>query len=461
MHVLQVVLLLLGVWATGLPIMLAVLRRRTVNGALMLGLSFVTGNCVLLSANTIAVVLGAPSLVLPIWIAISVSGALSTAALLATRVVLLKFGIRDLSLIIAALLVFAPVCFWGSTQVGNAPDAKAMWLYRAKAVIAGEPAIVAHYTNDAYVYSHRDYPIGFSSGLAVFMQLQPEPSEHLAAPYATSFLLAALLIVGGLLLHVLPRSRMAPALAVIAFGGVPALQSQASTFYADVPLAAVFCAALACLVLILEATDASDKRAWFFLSVSAAATGLLVKNEGLPMFVLIIVAGALLVAPRRVQTAVRLLVVPLITAIPLFFWLWFKARFHIKGYTIEPPYIQQAVVQPLNHRAWVTWNSIAPNIANFAYWGWSLLPVMLAGAGAAVAAFMSSKKARVLLPAVVLAAQAATYAGVYMFSHYEVSWLIATSIDRVLVQLYPASWVVAIWYLAYVVRGRTTPVRSA
>jgi 4-amino-4-deoxy-L-arabinose transferase-like glycosyltransferase len=310
-------------------------------------------------------------------------------------------------------------------------DAWMIWNSRARALHRAD----AHF-QDAFApalgraefRTHSDYPLLWPGLVA--QGFQAAGSESAAVPAVLALLLGALLAATAALAVRALRGGTAAALCALALASTPAFATLAAGQCADVPLSLFVTGALACALLAPRQGTASA-RAWV-LCGALLSLGAWTKNEG-ALALLALPASLLLLrrAPLRALASLALGALP-----ALLLLAYFKLA-------IAPPndMIEGGALATLRRAAdpsrWLTLSLVSlRRLVYFQLWG-----VHLVGAALAVPLLWRRRERRPLgeaaLPLCLCALLALAFGAAYLTSPHDLAWHFRTSIDRLLLQIWP------------------------
>ncbi len=455
-------LALLTVGGAGLTIWFA--ERLRLNFLLLLGFSFVIG-VGLYAASVTSLLLkgGFAQSDLVAWL-FGLLGLLSSGlALYRGRWKLLKTlapSRAALALLVLSLSIAAPVVVHAVLLPLTSWDAKMIWMVKAKALYVEPHVPNTLFASDLFTSTHKDYPIGLPALVAAHYNWFGGVSEQPVALTYVAFWWIMLVLVAGALERVIGKDKpyrvfgIATGLMLLLSAG-NALQ-YAGLGLADVPLASFFLVATTTLLFAttdIQRSGSGIKAAWLWLSLGllAALLGANVKNEGASFLVLFgLVAGASLLLMRRAQradhkrqgiiwTLTALLPLVAISALPLILWRTVQKT---QGYRVDLFLPINRTVQFYMDRVIDVWHWFVLELGSVEHWGWALLP-MVALATGVIVWWRSQGRPWVGLAALVLiAGQVGAYFLIYVTTPHDLTWHITTSLDRVLLHIVPALYLV-------------------
>jgi hypothetical protein len=389
----------------------------------------------------------------------------------------------QLGVLILSLILIAPIAVNAVLYPLSSWDTKMIWVLKAKALYIEPHLPNTLYESDLFTASHKDYPIGMPALVAAHYQWYGGVSEQpVALTYVTFFWLLLVLTAGGVE-RVVNRERVSgyatfgigAALILILLAGDPMLF--AGLGLADVPLASMFLASsLALLVLVtrsIEPKENSSPWLWFLLGLLPALASVSIKNEGSAFALLYVLLGLFAVylskrAVRRLDQAssqrkISLMwwltgLLPALAILVLPILQWGKIK-ETEGYRVDlllpglNRTVQFYVDQAIEIAHWFI--SEWPRVD---HWGWAILPMTLLVPVIVVWWRSQRKPLLLLVPLALLAGQLFTYWIVYLTSPHDLTWHITTSLDRLLLQLVPALYLIVTCLSVLLIRSK--PVYS-
>jgi hypothetical protein len=340
-----------------------------------------------------------------------------------------------LLLSVAAVVVLAAAAFL--VHLSKYPhggwDAWAIWNLRARFLFRGGQHWRDAFT-DLISWSHPDYPLLVPGLVARCWEYMGRESLLAGQGIGAMFTLAA----AGLLLTALAALRgwnqaLVGSLALV---GTPLFISSGASQYADVPICFFVLASLA--LLVIEGRD--PRRHWSLAALAGLAAGFAAwtKNEGL-LFVLAIVVARFATFSRRegIKSAGKRCA-PLLLGLtpPLLLVLYFKL-------SLAPPtdiFAASGLAQRLLDPSRYGFVAASFFLQTVSFGGWFITPVLLL----AIYGFcLGVKVDAVDRPAVstvgiALALTIAGYAAIYVVTPLDLGFHIATSIDRLQLQVWPS-----------------------
>lgn len=312
-------------------------------------------------------------------------------------------------------------------------DAWAIWNMRARFLFRGQE----HWA-DAFspilAWSHPDYPLLVPSAVARLWTYGGHESHW--APVLVDFLFSYGAV--GLLVSTvwLLRGRMQGMLAGVVLLATAAFTGHGASQYADVPLAYGFLAAVA---LVSLAIASAPRAMTSFLALAGTMAGFAAwtKNEGL-LFLMafgMAVAVLTLVTPslRTVKTHLAALLAGLMVVLP--FIAYFKVALAPPNDLMSPaggPSTLAKLLDPARHRL-----ILAAYESQFKTFGQGA-PGILIGLLVLAGLHRDPKTFRVVLvPVLTLVFLLVGYYGVYLITPHDVAWHLATSLGRLVIQVWP------------------------
>ena len=323
-------------------------------------------------------------------------------------------------------------------------DAWAVWDFKARALLEFHGRIGAWLRDPGYAFTHPEYPLAWPAMLAVPGWLAGGFDPRWARLVSVPFAIALPPLLAGLLADLgVRRGRWLIAGAVAC---LPRVLEQSANGYADWPLAVVETAALRLVVRAVRGDAPGILPACGAALLAGLAANL--KNEGLVFAVAILAVLALAVrrGAVRVAAAAGAVLVFLLFALP---WRVYADRHGLHAGDFGLPVAR--VVQELPGRLTTVVGAVGleafgagPAAGPAGAHGWvDHQAASWAGAWFLAAWVLLTGWRRLAGPAVgavalVLAAQVAAAVGAYCVTVRDVGWLLASSLDRLMLQWVPA-----------------------
>jgi hypothetical protein len=289
----------------------------------------------------------------------------------------------------------------------------------------------------AAAFDHADYPLLVPATLARFWTFLGSDSECVGPAAGILFTLATVAVAGAAI--ALRQGRNAGLLASMVLAGAASFLRWGGSQYADAPLALYFLTTLVVLVLHEDAASRGNKSAsWPLLLLAGLSAGLAAwtKNEGCAFVPAVLLAYAAVTSLRRGSIAgLKGGLVILAGAAPLVLVvLLFKAQVGTTNDLVAGQGLAESTARmfdPARHLTIVT---------AFLTEGIQLIQGFVV---AVPLAFVLLGRRRVpasgsfTLAVAVIGLMLAAYYATYLVTPYDVSWHMATSLDRLLLQLWP------------------------
>ncbi|HEX5052379.1 MAG TPA: glycosyltransferase family 39 protein [Planctomycetota bacterium] len=346
------------------------------------------------------------------------------------------------------LVLVAAGCAMGSFVLATlrdphgVADALGIWNLRARLLFDSGATWRQAFAPEIAV-THPDYPLLLPGFVARTWESLGEASTLVPAAAAFGFTFG----IAGLLWASLRRLRddRTGCLAAAAMLGFPAFVAAGPSQNADVPLAFFFLASVALLAL----HDHFARRDLRLVSLAGFAMGLAAwtKNEGLLFLVALPAVRLFAVLRRDAGSGARELAALAIGATPaVFALLWFKLRLAPTNDLVAQVgsgRLSDRIVDPSRY---------AEIVQALVRETWSLGPVM--GIGVLVW-FVLCRAGRIWLPIAVVGVMLGGYCAVYLLTSANLSWHLATSMQRLLLHLLP-SFVFGVFSGGFASRGTAT-----
>jgi hypothetical protein len=349
---------------------------------------------------------------------------------------------RTLVGLLALLVLLDVIAFVMATkrEPDGGWDAVAIWNLRARFLYRGDQAGWRDGFTETLACTHPDYPLLLPAFIARTWKLAHRETRVVPVATACFFSLGT---VGLTLASVsMLRGACQGLLAGLVLAATPALYVQA-TQYADVPIAFFMLAALAM-------ADHFNVPGLVVLAGASAALAAWTKNEGLLWFVATVLALLTVDRWQRVKAFLAGSAPVLVTIIV------FKARFATSG-DIFGPAGRVGMVERLTDP---TRYALIARTSFSHVWAFGpllLSPFLILAAYTALAGIAIHGRQRTTVRAGTLALMltACGYFMVYVLHPLDLGWLLATTLDRLLLQLWPA--IVFLFFLVARVPEREGP----
>jgi hypothetical protein len=327
---------------------------------------------------------------------------------------------------IAALIALASVVMITLASPHGEWDAWAIWNQHARFLFrgGGGDAWRALFTVE---WSHPDYPLLLPASVARVWAYAGHESTLGPAVISTSFGIASVALVMAAL-----DGRRAWVAGTLMLGAYTFL-TQVAAQCADVPLACFIVATLAVAFGNVLRIPGPGSRIPALIAGSTTAMAAWTKNEGL-VFALLMLFAAVLVAVRRRDG--RQLLWSIAGAGPVVIaMVWFKLA-------LAPPSV---LVEGLSQTVFMTrlldlqrhTTVVALMAEHMMRWSGRVAVAVFPLMGLA-AVWMAGRSERARVMAIVVGLMLLSYYFVYVLTPFDISWHISTSIDRLLVQLWPS-----------------------
>jgi hypothetical protein len=314
-------------------------------------------------------------------------------------------------------------------------DAFSIWNLRARFLYAG-----AQYWKEfahATVDSHTDYPLLVPASVARSWELIGRETQLIPSAIALLFTFATIGVVTASISHF--RGGRQGLLAGLVLLGTPFLISHGASQYADVPLAFFFAATM--VLLFLHAESPSEMN-FLVLAGMAAASSAWTKNEGILFLILLFFLHPLVTCriKGKKQCATEILAL-LIGAVPVSVVIFiYKVCLVARNELIARQSIGSSVPKLLDASRYhlvIHWFLSLP----FYFGRWSPLtamPVLLVFYFLLLGVSVKKKEVSATSIAVLLPLfMSVGYFFVYILSPDDLAWHLGSSLDRLLLQLWP------------------------
>jgi hypothetical protein len=315
-------------------------------------------------------------------------------------------------------------------------DGWAIWNWEAR-ILFRAAAAWKDFLPSAY---HGDYPLLVPATTARFWRYMGAELPEAGAWLGIVLGLCSIAVLALTLAEL--RSPVLGALMGLTLLGTPNYVDASASQYADVPVGFFFLASLALIALYFE--RGSDPPSLRMLSAAGFFAGCAgwTKNEGVLFIIAAAVALSLPVLRERRETLRRLASFGAGLAVPLTLIITFKLTNHVRNYVVayEPGKLQKALM--LDRHIMIL-KYLARFAFSFGHWSWSpYIPViafiLLIGVHRPV---FRSYAWRTIVSIVILVSLG--YYFVYVTTPLDLQWHIESSMDRLLMQLWPSLLLIA------------------
>ena len=347
------------------------------------------------------------------------------------RLTTVDWLVRGLFAVIATTAVISAIVTYMNAPHGQW-DAWAVWNQKARFLYRGDAGWIALLAND---WSNPGHPLLIPTTVARLWAYAGAELTIVPATVAMVFGTAIVATVVGALDASRARAWIAGSVLLAAGTFVQQVASQ----QADVPFAFFL---VSTLVVLREATIAvgrndGEMAGSLLLAGTLAGLAAWTKNEGVPV---VVATAALVVWLALRQTQPRRAAWWVVGAVPAVVTLaWFKLVVApvAPAYLAEAPTLalllerflgpeRHAVVDPILWRYASAWGGPLAG---------GVVPLGL-GAAALFAVMRSGRSARVIIG--VVGVMFVSYYGIYLLTSMDIEWLVMTTFDRLLVQIWPA-----------------------
>ncbi len=447
----RTILALSIIWLLGALLLgaLGLRRRRWPLGYAQPAIDFAVGCAVLATLSVLAALVGwrvTPEIVLVVALVLAIPAGISSLRRHRTErdeTEEVPASPRWVPQLAAVLVLLLAVVFLGLAASAYTStmfwDGRYIWAFRAKAIFVDGGLNQQTFTNLArYRYTHLDYPLAIPAAQACVYQVLGHVDERLAKLVGLVFWLGIVALLAGYLRR---RMTLPWALGITLLAcQVPLLVYHAGGGAADLPQAFCFLAAAVLMADWVERGRSEDS----MLAALMFGVGALVKAEGLSMAL----GGALAFAvawwvrgrgfsKRAALLGPAALLLPYLPWAALRAW-WGVPSLQLAGMELRPWPELLSRLRAIDHAL----------LAHFRNWQhWELMWFFVALGLVAFATSAWRQRSLALLWGLFFW-QLAVYTGIYLFSPYDITWHLTTSLDRVLLHLAPLAVVAAASSLA-------------
>lgn len=349
-----------------------------------------------------------------------------------------KNGSRWLLSILLCCGALGSGCFFIQQTILNPHggwDAWAIWNLHARFLARGE----AHWTalfSSGLGWTHPDYPLLLPAAIARCWSYIGEEPLWVPLLISSSFLFGtAGLLFGGLLWL---RGYLVGCLGAVVLLGTPSFIGQGAMQIADVPLAFFFLATL--LLLTLYDYSKEQNAGYLLLAGLMAGCAAWTKNEGIAFVgVVVVVRGLLLAIRRGWQMGWQSLVPFLAGAAPIVLVLaWFKLAYAPPNDIVGYDSISRMSQIMDTGRYGIIAASFVQSLLFFGQWKWPLFPMLLIYLSLVGISVEETNRWSLLNSASIVAMMVVVYFVIYLISPHDLTWHITSSLDRLILQLWPS-----------------------
>ncbi|MDP6627544.1 MAG: glycosyltransferase family 39 protein [Methanopyri archaeon] len=333
-------------------------------------------------------------------------------------------------------------------------DAWAIWNLRARFLFRGGEHWIDGFSQDVN-WSHPDYPLLIPANIArIWSYIDIDTT---VAPFAVSLLLtfATIGVLGSSLSRL--RGGSLALLAILIFLGSPGFISHGASQYADVPLGFFFLTTI--VLLALHDTSEDPDIRYLVLAGAFAALASWTKNEGLMFVVVVVIVRALVVLPHKgVRSFIHQMIPFLAGLIPfLTVVILFKVNVSPPTDLLAAQGHLHVILKLLDPFRYIT---VAGALLGQLYHlgGGFISPVLILILLLIVSGIRTYERdpVEIVAPFLVLFLMLFGYSLIYVITPRELQWHLDTSLDRVLIQLWPS----VVFSLFLVISGSDIDVKG-
>lgn len=430
-------------------------ERRTIDIFAVIGLSFVLGVFVVGSIGMLLLLAGRFDLAVPA-LYVTTAAAIATLAALWRRKQLPRIDItkRDLIVLVVLAALFVPLLLAPAYIHPIAWDAVVMWLAKAKSFFY-ESGLHNQLFTGPYPGTHNDYPIGASVVLATLFRMIGRTDDAAATVLLACALPAfTTLVVSAVRTAAKTAQRtpvVIPLLVVLALVPTGVVLEQYANGYVDTMLSVAITGAVLAFGYAVQQRD----RRWLLVGLASALAAANIKNEGLVFFAVALLAALAYTllyqrveVVRSVRTNLRRWIGPVAAfgalSVPLIAWQIAKTLSQFPNDLAGGP--PQNDLGFYMERLAKIGSTFAAEVVLNVHWLWTLAVLVVVFVALFVAVAWSRTHRRLLLPGLLVVAQATVYLLVYLRTPHDLHWHLSTSIDRLTLHIVPAAVIcVALW----------------
>ncbi|MCR4329339.1 MAG: hypothetical protein NUV65_02215 [Candidatus Roizmanbacteria bacterium] len=348
---------------------------------------------------------------------------------------------RHIVLLSVVLLFFFPLIKNSVFSFLIEWDAVAEWFMKAQSFFYS-PGIWGNqlFQNSAFLYTERSYPLGGSLLISVFYRLVGFVNDQTVQLYLLFFYLNSVILgLGFLNDRIRNISLLSVLLIVLSFFISPLFIFFSHNGYMDMVIANVFISVVVLYIFLLE--DKKQRIAQYLIPITLiAGAGMLIKNEGVPLFILSIIFSyltALFKYKRMKPVAISgtVLIYPLLAKT---MWEYYKSASNI-NYYFNPIGFEDIrsrttliVSHYLNTLQYTPTQGVTLILAFF------LLIIF-------TTILIAKRQYITLLPQLLLLLQLGSYTYFYLVTSLPLDIQLPASFDRLVLQLLPALFVVLVY----------------
>lgn len=328
-------------------------------------------------------------------------------------------------------------------------DAVAIWMLKAKVFY-----LEHGFWNNSFLlksnfleYSHKSYPVAMPLMTSFYYRLIGGVDDQIVQLYYLFFYINTIfLFYGAIQTAAKTISIISKLLITLSIFIAPIFLIYAHNGYTDLPLGFIIGTALYLLTLFLNEKNSTNKINYLSLLVLISGFGAVLKNEGIAFFIAINLVAfivAIKIGLFKVAKYGRLILCGGLILFPILIWEYVKIQYHIQ----IDPYLLGAKFYPnLAHRLTIIFNHLLLEFTSISKYGILFIPTLIFFI-LQTTAIIISKQFRYLIPAIVVFLQFIFYIFVYLITPINLEWQVKTSVERLLLQLLPAVFILIVYQM--------------
>ena len=314
-------------------------------------------------------------------------------------------------------------------------DAWAIWNLRARFLFRGGNQWTSAFSS-LMEGARPDYPLLVPSAIAGLWTCIG--NDTVLVPVLLSFLFTFAAVGLTVASLAILRGKSQAFLAGVILLGTPFLITHGASQYADVPLAFFFLGTL----IFLALQDRLPERSYNFLILAGLTAGFAAwtKNEGIIFIAAIAVARLITVAPTR---GLKIYLRQMLSfgaglAPALLILIYFKVRLAPANYLMAQG--SQTTLQKLMDvsRHLQVWNAFAKESVNFGEWAVSVPLLLIFYILFSGVSMKETERPGIIASLLTLVFMLVAYALTFVVTPFDIAWQLSTSLNRLLLQLWPS-----------------------
>lgn len=453
---LQTILILIGITIIGAGFLVTVIDFKKLNVYLILGYGFVFGNLFIIVALSI---LATFNLLEFTQIAFFILLILSISLLIKFRQNLsFKINFKDILIFVCSILFFGILIFPSLLKPIDMWDSIAMWYLKGKWLFSTDGYINTNFLNNEYfVYTHLDYPNGFPLILSMFFRFYGYINESASKIFLMSSTFAMSLITVGIVKRFVEKITQLSVVGIFSsvfLTGILLMYSVSG--YTESFLTLSFLSTITLFILgVHHKNDEKSMNVLLLLSIISSLFPIYIKNEGLTFFLInSFFIFIFLWNYYRKNLSFNwlysflgkykvLFLTMFLATIGILLWYWIKAKYNLTNDLVSEPFVFDFPV--LIEKIAVIVLFFINLLMTTQYWGFLFVPSILILISTTIYAFKNKSTRLRIFPNMVIITQSLVYFLVYVMTPHDINWHLQTSMDRLVLQLFPSVIICALW----------------